>query len=61
MKFKPILIVMAVLFIVNMIMGFVVGVIPSMGNTWIDWAITAFVNAAIFLWIWTYLKRKISG
>ena len=57
-KVKPILIVVAVLFIVNMIMGFLGGLIPSLGNTWIDWLVTAFINGAIFLWIWNYLKRK---
>jgi uncharacterized membrane-anchored protein len=58
MKFKPILIVVAVFFFVNMIMGFVSGFIPSLGNTWIDWFITAFVNGAIFLWVWKFLKGK---
>jgi len=61
MKFKPILIVMAVLFIVNMVMGFITGIIPSLGNTWIDWAVTAFVNAFIFLWIWKFLRSKVGG
>ena len=61
MQFKPILIVMAVLFIVNMAMGFIGSYIPSMGNSWIDWAVTAFVNAAIFLWIWKFLKAKVGG
>jgi uncharacterized membrane-anchored protein len=58
MKFKPILIVVAVLFIVNLLMGLISGFIPSLGNTWIDWLVTAFINGAIFLWIWNYLKRK---
>jgi uncharacterized membrane protein YeaQ/YmgE (transglycosylase-associated protein family) len=58
MKFKPILIVVAVFFIVNMIMGFVGDFIPSLGNTWIDWFITAFVNGAIFIWVWKFLKGK---
>ena len=57
-KLKATAILLVALIIGNIGMGFIIDVIPSVGNTWMDWAVTAFINAFIILTVWTWMKRR---